>query len=294
MNIRRLEYFHVLAKTENIHRAAELLRISPSALSKAVKVLEEEIGASLTKRDGRRILLTDAGKNLARLAPALIDSFEKVRQEVSTAASPAPQRARIATFEVFSTYFLSYFEKIGWEDHRLQIHEAMPGELERAVAEGRVDLGLTILPVPHPDLDFLKVDSIEMGVFVRQGAFTGMPQTELPYVVPVMPLQGSPNRIRGLDGWPEDAYRRKVMHEVTLLDSALELCRQGKAAGYFPIFIAREHNKRVLPEYRLERKRTPYSGRTCRSDVYLVKRKSDEEGQLAKQLAKAVRLAAEK
>lgn len=290
MNVRRLEYFHVLSKTENIHRAAELLHISPSALSKAVKVLEEEIGASLTKRDGRRILLTDAGKNLARLAPGLIDALEKARQEVSAAASPSAQRARIATFEVFSTYFLSFLDRAGWQDHSLEIHEAMPGELERAVAEGRVDLGLTILPVPHAELDFLKVHSIEMGVFAREGAFPGLPQTELPFVVPVMPLQGSPNRIRGLDGWPEDAYRRKVRHQVTLLESALELCRQGKAAGYFPLFIAREHNKRVMPELRLERKRTPYSGRVCRSDVYLVKRKSDEEGTLAKQLAKAVRM----
>jgi DNA-binding transcriptional LysR family regulator len=248
----------------------------------------EEIGAALWKKDGRRILLTDAGKKLARLAPKLLDEFEAVKNQV-LGPEEAGNTARIATFEVFSTYFLSFLEKPEWSDHRLEIHEALPGELEKAVAEGRVDLGLTYMPVPHPDLDFLKVHSIEMGVFAREGSFPGLPQTELPFVVPVMPLQGTPTRIRGLDGWPEDAYRRKVKHQVTLLESAIELCRQGRAAGYFPVFIAREHNKRVRPEYQLERKRSPYSGRVCRADVYLVKRKSNEEGKLAKQLAKAVR-----
>ncbi|MES2856197.1 MAG: hypothetical protein V4692_10060, partial [Bdellovibrionota bacterium] len=155
---------------------------------------------------------------------------------------------------------------------------------------GDLDFGLTYMPVADPRIDFLKVTSIEMGVFTQKGAFKGIAQQELPYVIPVMPLQGVPTKVRGLDGWPDDAYQRKVRYKVTLMESALELCRQGRAAGYFPAFIAEEHNKRVSPELQLERRRTPYGGRVCRSDVYIVKRKSCPEGQMMKQLARGIRL----
>jgi DNA-binding transcriptional LysR family regulator len=109
-------------------------------------------------------------------------------------------------------------------------------------------------------------------------------------VVPVTPIFGAPSRVKGLDGWPDDAYPRKIKYQVTLMESALELCRQGGVAGYFPTFIVDEHNGRLLPEYRLARHPSPYADRKCYTDVFLVKRKSDEETAVMKQLAKAIRL----
>lgn len=288
MNLRRLEYFQVLAQLGNVRRASELLNVSPPALSKAMKVLEEELEAKLWRRDGRRIFLTDTGKRLLRRTPSLIHELRGLRESIHAQTPDAPV-VRLATFEVFSTYFLSFLGRLGWDTHQLQLHEVLPGELETYVAQGEVDYGITYLPIAHPDLDFLKVTSIEMGVFTRKGAFHGVTQQELPFVVPVAPINGAPTRVRGLDGWPDDAYRRRVVHQVTLMESALELCRQGRVAGYFPAFIVDEHNLRVRNEYRLERRRTPYPGRVCMAEVFLVKRKSDEESTIAKQLAKALR-----
>lgn len=292
MNLRRLEYFVTLANTGNLRRASELLAISPPALSKAMKVLEEELESNLWIADGRRIVLTDAGKALQRKAPQLIEQLKQLKESLHT-KQDGPQPIRIGTFEVFSTYFLSFLDRLKWDNHSLELHELLPGEVEKAVAQGELDLGITYMPIPDPNLDFLKVASIEMGVFTKKGAFKGVPQPELPFVIPVMPLQGVPTKVRGLDGWPDDAYQRKVLHRVTLLESALELCRQGRTAGYFPIFIAHEHNKRVIEELRLERRRTPYAGRVCRSDVFIVKRKATEETTLVKQVAKAIRLVCE-
>jgi DNA-binding transcriptional LysR family regulator len=289
MNIKRLEYFLVLGQTGNLRKAGEMLNVTAPALSKAMRVLEDETGAKLWIRDGRKIILTDSGKRLLKKVPALIEDVKSVLESL-TSKNDGPQPIRIGTFEVFSTYFLKFLDRLDWNDHALELHELLPGEVEKHVVAGDVDLGITYLPIAHPDLDFLKVSSIEMGVFTRQGAFKGVPQMELPFVVPVSPLQGVPTKARGLDGWPEDAYRRKVLHRVTLLESALELCRQGRVAGYFPVFIANEHNARVKDEFRLERRKTPYAGRVCRADVFLVKRKSDEESVVAKQIAKAVRL----
>jgi DNA-binding transcriptional LysR family regulator len=289
MNIKRIEYFLTLAQSGNLRVASEMLRISPPALSKAMKVLEEELEVSLWIQNGRGIILTDAGKALLRKAPALMEDLKNLKESLTT-PSAGPRPIRIGTFEVFSTYFLTFLDRLKWENHSLELHELLPGEVEKYVLQGDIDIGITYMPVPDPHLDFMKVTSVEMGVFTRTGAFKGVPQPELPFVVPIMPLQGIPTKVRGLDGWPEDSYQRKVLHRVTLLESALELCRQGRVAGYFPCFVVDEHNKRVQEEFRLERRRTPYPGRVCRSDVYIVKRKSSEETDTLKQVAKALRL----
>lgn len=289
MNLRRLEFFQVLAQLGNVRRASELLNVSPPALSKSMKVLEEELEAKLWRRDGRRIHLTDSGKRLLRRTPALIHELRSLRDNIS-APTAETTTVRIATFEVFSTYFLSFLNRLKWDSHSLEMHEVLPGELERFVAQGDVDYGITYMPIAHPELDFLKVTSIEMGVFTRYGAFEGVHQEQLPFVVPVRPFNSAPTRVRGLDGWPDDAYNRKVRHQVTLMESALELCRQGRAAGYFPAFIVEEHNRQVRDEFKLERRRCLHPGARLRhADVFLVKRKSDEESNIAKQLAKALR-----
>ena len=134
----------------------------------------------------------------------VLRGLEELRQAADSERNPAPE-IRLATFEVFSTYFLKALDETGWDDVPVTVHDVLPGELERALVERHVDVGLTYMPVPHPDLDFLRVANIEMGVFAVKNAFSDLDQRELPFVVPVNPIFGAPSRVRGLDGWPDDA-----------------------------------------------------------------------------------------
>lgn len=290
MNIRRIEYFMTIANTGSLRQASEILHVSPPALSKAMKLLEEELEAKLWIADGRKIILTDTGKSFLRKAPAFLESLKEIKESLSSETQGLIP-IRLGTFEVFSTYFLTFLDTLKWDHHSLELHELLPGEVERYIAQGEIDVGITYMPVPDPTLDFIKVSSIEMGVYTKKDAFKGVPQNELPFVVPVKPLTGTPTKMRGLDGWPDDAFPRKIVHRVTLLESALELCRQGKVAGYFPVFVACEHNKRMAKDYQIERRRPPEK-LECKlrtADVYIVKRKSYEETEVVRQLAKAIR-----
>lgn len=289
MDTVRLKYFSAVAETGSVRRAAEILHVSPPSLSKAIHHLEEELGLKLFIRSGRNIRLTDGGRRFADKVKEVLRGLEELRSAAESELAPT-QEIKLATFEVFSTYFLKALEETGWEDLPVTVHDVLPGELERALVERHVDVGLTYMPVPHPELDFLKVASIEMGVFTAAHAFPNVDQPELPFVVPVNPIFGSPSRVRGLDGWPDDAYPRKIKYKVTLLESALELCRLGKAAGFFPTFVVDLHNEVVQKEFRLVRRQSPYKGRVCKTDVFLVKRKADVENTTMKQLAKVVRM----
>lgn len=291
MNLKRLEYFLTIAQTGSLREASEILHLTQPALSKAMKLLEEEVDLKLWTANGRNIILTDAGHALLKKAPRLISDFKALKEQLHSSEEKS-KTIRIGTFEVFSTYFLTFLKTLHWQERSLELHELLPGEIEKYLLEGEIDVGITYMPIPHPQLDFIKVSSIEMGVYTKKGTFKNVMQEDFPFVVPVMPLQGVPTKVRGLDGWPEDAFERKITHRVTLMESALELCRQGLVAGYFPAFVVCEHNKRMNEDYQLERRRATAIA-NCKlrnSDVFLVKRKSTEESEIIKQLAKAIRV----
>lgn len=288
MDLNRLNYFICLSQSDSLQEASDILGISPPALSKAMKVLEDEMGVELWMREGRRMALTEEGQLLAKEAPKLVDNLKNLKEQIlSHKIKIAP--LKIGTFEVFSTYFLSFIKTLKWDDQQIELHELLPGEIEKFLVAGDIDMGISYMPIPNPKLDFLKVSTIEMGVFVKKGSFKGVDQPNIPFVVPVMPLQGVPTKIRGLDGWPTHAYQRDIQYRVTLMESALELCRQGRVAGYFPCFIVEEHNRRMKPEYQLIRKKFPGAKSSCFSDVFIIKRKSSKEDQRIKQMAKVLR-----
>jgi DNA-binding transcriptional LysR family regulator len=61
--IRHLPYFAVVAQEQHFQRAAEKLRITQSALSRRIQLLEEELGVKLFERLARGIRLTPAGES---------------------------------------------------------------------------------------------------------------------------------------------------------------------------------------------------------------------------------------
>lgn len=64
MDSKQLEFFEVIAETENITKAADKLFISKQALSKSLQNLENELGCLLFNRIDNRIYLNEKGRNL--------------------------------------------------------------------------------------------------------------------------------------------------------------------------------------------------------------------------------------
>src|SRR5690606_19186695 len=102
----------------------------------------------------------------------------------------------------FTTYFMSILMRKYLGEIPILVHELVPGLLEQALEKREVDLGITYIPIPSSSLDHLKVTTIEMGVFGRKDIFADKDFEQLPFAAPVTPVSGSPNKVRGLDGWP--------------------------------------------------------------------------------------------
>ncbi|MBE0615696.1 MAG: LysR family transcriptional regulator, partial [Burkholderiales bacterium] len=73
MDLRRLRAFGAVAAHGSFSRAAAVLGLDASALSRQVALLERELGGRLFHRTGRGVALTELGERLAPLARALLD-----------------------------------------------------------------------------------------------------------------------------------------------------------------------------------------------------------------------------
>ena len=81
MEIHTLRYFLAVAREENMTRAAELLHVTQSTLSKALKSLEEELDKKLFIRQSFSIRLTDEGMLLRERAEDLVSMADKIEKE---------------------------------------------------------------------------------------------------------------------------------------------------------------------------------------------------------------------
>ncbi len=81
MEIRTLRYFLAVAREENMSKAAEVLHISQPALSRSIRLLEEELGKKLFLRHSFSIELTEEGILLRNRAEDLVHMADKIEQE---------------------------------------------------------------------------------------------------------------------------------------------------------------------------------------------------------------------
>ena len=82
MDVRQLEYFRTVAETGGFSRAANQIRISQSALSRQVLLLEQELGAELFVRHARGVHLTEVGQLLYGKVDFLLRHIANMREEI--------------------------------------------------------------------------------------------------------------------------------------------------------------------------------------------------------------------
>ncbi len=83
MTFDELRLFRNLATTLHFARAAAASNLSPSALSRTIQRMEEELGCLLVQRDKRFVALTPAGESFAAYAQETLDRHDAMRRELS-------------------------------------------------------------------------------------------------------------------------------------------------------------------------------------------------------------------
>jgi DNA-binding transcriptional LysR family regulator len=149
LDVQTLRYFVEVARQQGFTRASESLHVTQPAISKAVKALEEELGAPLLLRERRRVQLTDAGRVVLERALGVLDSLRVIREEVVELAGLRRGRLRIGVPPIVG---VAFFPPLLAEFHQaypgivLELREEGSHHIEALVSNREVDVGAVVLP----------------------------------------------------------------------------------------------------------------------------------------------------
>ena len=160
MELRHLRSFCVVAEELHVTRAAKRLHIAQPALTQQIRALEEDLEILLLNRVGRRIELTEAGRYFKEEAEALLQRARSIRLRSREIANNGVGRLTVAMSDAvaFAPGVASLFHeyKRKWPEVSISFERRSPLELNMALKEGLIDVGLCC----RPDLDLGRVTEI--------------------------------------------------------------------------------------------------------------------------------------
>ena len=161
MDTTGLRTFITAAELESFSLAADQLFLTQPAVSKRLATLEDELGTSLFDRIGRRVFLTEAGRELLPRAKSILNEIEDSRRLIANLAGTVTGRLSIGTSHHIGLHRLppvlrNYSAQ--YPDVELDLHFMDSEAACRAVLAGELELGIVTLP-PEP-IDDLETEII--------------------------------------------------------------------------------------------------------------------------------------
>ena len=162
-----LQKYLALVKTVeygSFTKAAAVLNYSQSGISRMINDLEQEWGVSLLERSRRGVHLTSDGVKLLPYAQKVCQDYQLLQAQVDEVCGLQSGLIRIGTFSSVATHWLPKIIQKFQVDYPQIDYELLLGdysEIEKWIAEGRVDCGFLKLPTrPEFETIFLEQDQL--------------------------------------------------------------------------------------------------------------------------------------
>lgn len=142
-----LTLFCAVARCLNFRQAAEQLHMTQPPLSRAIKTLEEKLGARLFERDTQGVALTQAGRTLLPQALHILDLLDMAQTSLQRDAAPARLRLGLTSSVaagLFRPLLAALEQQLG--NVRLEVTAAPSPRLVAGVRKGQLDAALLALP----------------------------------------------------------------------------------------------------------------------------------------------------
>lgn len=169
MELRLLKYFLIVAREENITKAAEVLHITQPTLSRQLAQMEEELGVQLLVRGKRKITLTEEGMLLRRRADEMIQLLNKTEKELKEQENMIDGVIQIGSGELASSkiipeVFSKFKEK--YPKVTLDVYTGNADQIKERMDHGLLDIGLLLEPVNIEKYDFIRLPMKERWVMI--------------------------------------------------------------------------------------------------------------------------------
>jgi DNA-binding transcriptional LysR family regulator len=144
----QLRQFLAVVDTGSFTRAANSLNIAQPSLSAGIAEMERQLGTRLFVRERRRIRLTNAGNALLPMARSIERTFHQAEAQVGSL--PVPMRPiRLGVLDTVPTSWLERAVGAYRGDEPIELIEGSQRELQSALANGSIDLAITLLEDQH-------------------------------------------------------------------------------------------------------------------------------------------------
>jgi len=167
-----LRLFLRVAQTCSFSETARLEHVSQPALSRTIRLLEEQLGARLFDRDTRNVLLTAAGAQLQPIAERLIGEYDLAFSDLAQALSGERGRVTVGALPSVAAAFLpAILARFRSERPQVEVRveDDLSSPLLDSLQDRRIDFAVTIAPEQTGQLDFQPLFSDECLLVMRKG-----------------------------------------------------------------------------------------------------------------------------
>lgn len=155
MDFKQLRAFLTVAETGNVTRAAEVLHLVQPAVSRQIKLLEEDIGVALFERERHGMVLTEVGRSLVVYARRAMLELDRARAEIAGSSKGIGGLATLgllpSTIDTLSSALVSAVAA-RYPGIRVRIAMGYAGTLLRWLQSGEVDAALLYGAERSPDI----------------------------------------------------------------------------------------------------------------------------------------------
>lgn len=245
MNLERLELFLKIVDTGTVSGAGREANLTQPAVSRSLKLLEEEMGVDLFDRQGRGLLLTAAGRALIPCARQLLRDSERARLQVQRAAEDAYFDLRVGAVDSLGTHVLPGCLSGLQAEHRdLKLKLWMgrtQGLLER-VERGTLDLAFVAYSGP-PSERATRIGTYGLKYYGRSPQFAAIATFETELLLRQLPVI----EIEALPGQPSLIHADADAFAVTQNLSAVKaLVLAGLGVGQLLPFMLNADERAAL------------------------------------------------
>lgn len=239
----RLPVFLEVAETGSIKLAAARLHLTTAAVSRTLRLLQEELGEQLFNRVGRRIVLNAAGEALRQR----VRHASRVVEDGITALSADPYAGRLAVASLgvlTEHYVIPALIELRSEHPALRVEHRNIGtaEANAALLRGEIQLAFYYQALSVSDLQVHRIGTLGASIYCGVGhplfrarKITAERVLEHSFSIPQIGDNG-----QAQDGWPQD-IERKVGMKISLLRSNLAVALSGQLLTVLPDVTAAAH-----------------------------------------------------
>lgn len=171
LEIRHLRYFLAVAEAGSFSRAADRLGISQPSVSQQMRDLESDLRVSLFQRRGKRILLTLKGMIFQEHARVILRQLENFLEELSSEPGRLRGALRLGVVPYLEVALVPHLLGLFAADHpgiSLTVEEISSSDIETALEEGVMDVGLGFLTRHSPNLRYERLWTDQIALIVPE------------------------------------------------------------------------------------------------------------------------------